>query len=57
MKYTLEPINAKTYSGDLVFLYGDEAASRDLPLGKKEIELLSARREEKKDPFHRIQRY
>ena len=49
MIYTLEPINAKTYSGDLIFLYGDEAASRDLPLGKKELELLSARREEKKD--------
>ncbi len=49
MKYTLEPINAKTYNGDLVFLYGDEAASRDLPLGKKELELLGARREEKRD--------
>ena len=49
MIYTLEQINAKTYSGDLVFLYGDEAASRDLPLSKKEIELLAARRQEKKD--------
>lgn len=49
MIYTLQSINAKTYSGDLVFLYGDEAASRDLPLGKKEIELLSTRRQEKKD--------
>jgi leucyl aminopeptidase len=49
MIYTLQTINAKTYSGDLVFLYGDEAASRDLPLGKKEIELLTARRQEKKD--------
>lgn len=49
MIYTLQTINAKTYSGDLVFLYGDEAASRDLPLGKKEIELLTARRQDKKD--------
>ena len=49
MIYNLEKINAKEYQGDLVFLYGDEAASRDLPLGKKEIELLSARRAEKKD--------
>ena len=49
MIYRLESINAKTHNGDLLFLYGDDAASRDLPLGKKEIELLSARREEKKD--------
>ncbi len=51
MIYTLQSINAKNYSGDLVFLYGDDAASRDLPLGKKEIELLTARRQEKKDQF------
>ena len=49
MIYRLESINAKTHNGDLLFLYGDDAASRDLPLGKKEIEFLSARREEKKD--------
>lgn len=51
MIYTLQSINAKNYSGDLVFLYGDDAASRDLPLGKKEIDLLTARRQEKKDQF------
>ena len=49
MIYNLEPINAKTYLGDLVFLYGDDAASRDLPLAKKEIELLNLRRSENKD--------
>ena len=49
MIYKLDAINAKNYNGNLVFLYGDEAAARDLPLGKKELELLAARREEKKD--------
>lgn len=49
MIYTLESIKAKTYEGDLVFLYGDEVAERMLPLNKKEIEMVRSRREEKKD--------
>lgn len=49
MIYNLEKINAKSYSGDLLFLYGDEVAERTLPLGKKEIDLVRARRAEKKD--------
>ncbi|MBQ9418534.1 MAG: leucyl aminopeptidase family protein [Bacteroidales bacterium] len=49
MTYTLESINAKTWEGDLLFLYGDEAAERNLPLGKKEIELLKARRSEERE--------
>lgn len=49
MIYKLDAINAKNHIGDLIFLYGDDAAARDLPLAKKEIELLTARREEKKD--------
>lgn len=60
MIYTLESINAKTYEGNLVLLYGDEVAERVLPLNKKEIDLLRQRRSEKKDfvlvfdrlPFH-----
>ncbi len=49
MIYTLESINAKTYDGNLVLLYGDEVAERVLPLNKKEIDLLRQRRSEKKD--------
>ena len=33
----------------MLFLYGDETAERSLPLGRKEIELLKKRREEKRD--------
>lgn len=33
----------------MVFLYGDESAERALPLNRKELELIKARREEEKD--------
>ena len=49
MYYNLAAIDAKTYEGDLLFLYGDETAERALPLNKKELELLKSRRAEKKD--------
>ena len=49
MIYHLKSINVKSHEGDLVFLYGDDAAERSLPLGKKEIDLVKARRAEKKD--------
>ena len=49
MIYTLETIKAKTYEGDLLFLYGDDEAERKLPLNKKEAEIVHLRRAEKKD--------
>ncbi len=49
MNYSLIPIEAKQYDGNLVFLYGDEVAERSLPLSKKELELLNARRADKKE--------
>ena len=49
MNYTLEPINAKTVNGNVIFLYGDDAAERTLPLNRKEIDAMLARREKEKD--------
>ena len=49
MIYNLESINAKDYVGNLLFLYGDEVSERSLPLSKKEVELVRARRSEKCD--------
>ena len=46
---TLEKIDPKDYSGNMVFLYGDESAERSLPLGKKEAALVKERREENRD--------
>ena len=45
MIYTLQDINPKEYEGSLIFLYGDEAAERNLPLGKREVELVKGRRQ------------
>ena len=44
MTYSLQDINIKTFEGNLVFLYGDESAERNLPLGKREVELVKRRR-------------
>lgn len=44
MIYTLQDINPKEYEGSLIFLYGDECAERNLPLGKREIEKVKAER-------------
>ncbi len=49
MNYRLEDINAKTWEGNVVFLYGDESAERALPLNRKEMDLIKSRREEEKD--------
>lgn len=47
MIYTLQDINPKEYEGSLIFLYGDEAAERNLPLGRREVELVKKRRGER----------
>ena len=44
MIYTLQDINPKEYEGSLIFLYGDECAERNLPLGKREIEKVKKER-------------
>ena len=49
MNYSLESINAKTFEGNLVYLYGDDTAVRSLPLGRKEAEAVSRRREKERD--------
>ncbi len=49
MIYNLESIDAKRYEGNLLYLYGDEAGERSLPLGKRELELVRARRAENRD--------
>lgn len=49
MNYKLEKITAKDYEGNLIFLYGDDVADRLLPLSRKEMELVKAKREKKKD--------
>lgn len=49
MIYSLETINAKSYEGNLVYLYGDDTAVRSLPLGRKEAEAVSRRREKERD--------
>jgi len=49
MRITLEQISPKEYEGNLIFLYGNEVADRNLPLGRKEIECLKQRRAD--DPY------
>ena len=49
MNYTLESIDAKNYEGNLVYLYGDEVAGRSLPLSRKEMDAVKARREKERD--------
>lgn len=49
MNYKLEKINAKNYEGNVIFLYGDDVADRLLPLSRKELEIVKAKRENKKD--------
>lgn len=49
MNHTLNPVDAKTYEGNLIYLYGDEAAGRTLPLSRKEIEVVRERREHERD--------
>lgn len=44
MQITLEPISPKEYEGNVVFLYGNEVADRNLPLSKKEVDYLKTRR-------------
>ena len=48
MNYKLEKITAKDYEGNLIFLYGDDVADRLLPLSRKEMELVKAKREKKR---------
>jgi leucyl aminopeptidase len=49
MNYKLEKINAKDYEGNVIFLYGDDVADRLLPLSRKELEIVKAKRDNKKD--------
>lgn len=56
MNYELTQISPKTYEGNLIFLLGGDVAERNLPLGKKEAELLRERRAEKKDCIVRFDR-
>ena len=49
MIYNLEPIKQKEYQGNLVMLYGDEVPDRSLPLVRKELDLVRARRAENRD--------
>ena len=49
MIYHLEPINVKECPGSLLLLYGDDVPERNLPLSRKEIDLLKTRRAEGKD--------
>ena len=46
MRFTLEQITPKEYAGNVIFLYGNEVADRNLPLNKKEIDHLKKRRKE-----------
>ena len=46
MDFRLEKISSKGYEGNLVLLYGNEVSDRSLPLGKKELECLKAKRKE-----------
>ena len=49
MNYKLENVEAKMWHGNIVYLYGDESAGRAMPLSRKEMELIKARREKEKD--------
>ena len=49
MIYKLHTINTKAPDTDLLFLYGDEVAASTLPLNRRELESLKARRDEKRD--------
>ena len=56
MNYILEKISPKLHEGDLLFLYGDETAERNLPLSRKEMDIIRERRTEKKDFIVRFDR-
>lgn len=45
----LETIKAKDHAGNMLFLYGDDVAANTLPLNRRELEVLKARRDEKRD--------
>ena len=51
MIYTLLNINPKEYEGSMIFLYGDECAERNLPLGKREIEKVKTERMKGENAF------
>jgi len=44
MIYNLEPIKIKEFEGNLLLLYGDEVPERSLPLNRRELEVVKARR-------------
>lgn len=46
MNIKLESFNSKNYTGDMVFLYGDDCSDRALPLSRQEAAYLNERREQ-----------
>ena len=44
MQFILQQLCPKEQEGNVIFLYGDEVAERNLPLNKKEVEYLKVRR-------------
>ena len=44
MIYTLSPIKARQYEGNLLFLYGDDLPERTLPLSRRELQIVKERR-------------
>ena len=44
MNYTLCPINARQYEGNLLFLYGDDVPERTMPLNRRELQLVKESR-------------
>ena len=49
MNFEIKQIDPKSYSGNIVLLYGNEVADRSLPLGKKELDYLKSRRIDEKN--------
>lgn len=48
MDFCLEKVDLKSCEGNVLFLYGDEVAERQLPLSRAEVALVKARREVEK---------
>ncbi len=46
INYTLQSISPKQYKGNMIFLYGDDTASRTLPFSTKEAAMVKERRDE-----------
>ena len=49
INYSLQNINPKQHQGNLVYLYGDDTATRSLPFTSREVAVIRQRREQKRD--------